>query len=69
MPSKTGIARSEECAPRRLRALLELRCEAFNTFNSRNLGQPDGHITDGTFGRIISSGQARNLQIDVRLSF
>ena len=48
---------------------LALRFEAFNTFNSRNLGNLDGGVTDGTFGQITSSGQARNLQIGARLSF
>lgn len=47
----------------------ELRFEAFNVFNNRNLGQPDGDVTDGTFGQITSSGQARNLQIGARLAF
>jgi Carboxypeptidase regulatory-like domain len=49
--------------------VFELRIEAFNVFNNRNLGQPDGNITDGTFGQITSSGQARNLQMGARLSF
>jgi hypothetical protein len=49
--------------------VFELRFEAFNVFNNRNLGQPDGNITDGTFGQITSSGQARNLQLGGRFSF
>jgi hypothetical protein len=48
---------------------LELRFEAFNVFNNRNLGTPDGSITDGTFGQITSSGQPRNLQLGARLAF
>ena len=48
---------------------LALRFEAFNTFNNRNLANLDGGVTDGTFGQITSSGQARNLQIGARLSF
>jgi hypothetical protein len=51
------------------RASFELRFEAFNTFNNRSLGPPDGSITDGTFGQIVSSGQPRNLQIGARLAF
>ena len=46
-----------------------LRIEAFNAFNDRNLGVPDGGVTDGTFGLITSSGQPRNLQIGARLAF
>jgi hypothetical protein len=48
---------------------LQLRFEAFNAFNNRSLGPPDGSVTSGTFGQIISSGQARNLQLGARLSF
>jgi hypothetical protein len=51
------------------RASFELRFEAFNAFNNRNLGTPDGSITDGTFGQITSNGQPRNLQIGARLAF
>ncbi|HVW76190.1 MAG TPA: TonB-dependent receptor [Alloacidobacterium sp.] len=51
------------------RVSFELRFEAFNAFNNRNLGAPDGSITDGTFGQITSSGQPRNLQIGARLAF
>jgi hypothetical protein len=51
------------------RANLELRFEAFNVFNNRSLGPPDGSITSGTFGQIVSSGQPRNLQIGARLAF
>ena len=47
----------------------QLRFEAFNIFNNRSLGPPDGGVTDGTFGQITSSGQARNLQMGARLSF
>jgi hypothetical protein len=51
---------------------LALRFEAFNVFNNRSLGNQgnlDEKVTDGTFGQITSSGQARNLQIGARLAF
>lgn len=51
------------------RASFQLRFEAFNTFNNRNLGAVDGGVTDGTFGQVTSSGQPRNLQIGARLAF
>lgn len=51
------------------KAVFELRFEAFNAFNNRNLGTPDGSITSGTFGKITSSNQPRNLQIGGRFSF
>lgn len=48
---------------------LELRLEAFNAFNNRALNPPDGGVTDGTFGQITSSGQARNVQVGARFAF
>jgi hypothetical protein len=48
---------------------LQLRFEAFNAFNNRSLGAPDGSVTSGTFGQVTSSGQARNLQLGARLAF
>jgi Carboxypeptidase regulatory-like domain/TonB dependent receptor len=48
---------------------LELRLETVNAFNNRSLGTPDGGVTDGTFGQIISSGTARNAQVGARLVF
>ncbi len=51
---------------------LALRFEAFNVFNNRSLGNQgnlDEKVTDGTFGAITSSGQARNLQIGARFAF
>lgn len=47
----------------------ELRLEAVNALNNRNLSPPDGSVTGGTFGQITASGQARNVQIDARLAF
>jgi len=49
--------------------ILELRLEAFNAFNNRNLGPPNGNVTNGLFGQITSSGQARTLQIGAVLTF
>jgi Carboxypeptidase regulatory-like domain len=48
---------------------LELRLEAVNALNNRNLSPPNGSVTGGTFGQITASGQARNLQIGARLVF
>jgi hypothetical protein len=48
---------------------LELRLEAINALNNRNLSPPNGSVTGGTFGQITASGQARNLQIGARLVF
>jgi hypothetical protein len=48
---------------------LELRVEAYNVLNNRNLNVPNGSITSGTFGQITGNGQARALQIGARLGF
>jgi Carboxypeptidase regulatory-like domain/TonB dependent receptor len=48
---------------------LELRLDTLNTFNNRQLSPPNGGVTGGTFGQITASGQARNAQIDARLTF
>jgi hypothetical protein len=47
----------------------ELRLEAVNALNNRNLSPPNGSVTGGTFGQITASGQARNVQIGARLAF
>ena len=45
------------------------RGDLFNAFNNAELGTPDGGVTSATFGQILSSGQARNIQFGIRLSF
>ncbi|HEY4045898.1 MAG TPA: hypothetical protein VGM27_03435, partial [Acidobacteriaceae bacterium] len=64
-----GLTRRQQFGER---VNLALRFEAFNVFNNRSLGNQgnlDGKVTDGTFGQIVSSGQARNLQIGARFEF
>ena len=51
---------------------LRLRAEAFNAFNTTNLGQPNGNVTSGDAGRIsnLADGtQMRRLQFGLRLGF
>lgn len=48
---------------------LELRFDALNVFNNRQLNPPDGGVTSGTFGQITGSGQARSGQVKARLTF
>jgi hypothetical protein len=48
---------------------LELRLDAVNALNNRNLSPPNGGVGGGTFGQITGSGQARNIQIGARLAF
>jgi len=48
---------------------LQLRLDAVNALNNRNLSPPNGGVTGGTFGQITASGQARNVQLGARLVF
>ena len=50
-------------------ARLQLRIEAFNLFNRVNLGLPDSFLGSPTFGQILSAGDARRMQLGVRLLF
>jgi hypothetical protein len=51
------------------RAKVQLRGEAFNFFNRANFANPDGVIKDPTFGRVLSAGAPRILQIALKLSW
>lgn len=51
------------------RMRLQLRVEAFNAFNFVNLGNPQGNITVATAGQILSAGDARVMQLGVRMTF
>lgn len=48
---------------------LELRLEAFNLANRTNFDLPERTFGQATFGRSLSAGQARQLQLGLRLSF
>lgn len=43
--------------------------EAFNVLNQVNLGKPVGNLSSPFFGRSISAGPARRLQMQVRIQF
>ena len=48
---------------------VQLRIEAFNAFNFVNLGNPQGNITSATVGQILSAGDARVMQLGLRMTF
>jgi hypothetical protein len=48
---------------------IELRVEAQNALNTPQFGEPIGTMTDGNFGRIVTGGGERRLQLGVRVGF
>jgi hypothetical protein len=48
---------------------VELRVEAQNVLNVPQFGEPIGTLTDANFGRIITGGGERKLQLGLRLGF
>jgi hypothetical protein len=50
-------------------ANLQLRFESFNTFNHTQFQNIDNGFTDGNFGQVTSSYDARTLQLGAKLNF
>jgi hypothetical protein len=48
---------------------LQFRAEFFNAFNNVNLGDPNTTFGSLSFGRISSSGDARQIQFGLRFDF
>ena len=51
------------------RSSLDLRFEAFNTFNNVNFGNPAATFGSSNFGQITSAGDARVVQTAIRYRF
>ena len=51
------------------RTHLQIRGEAFNTFNHVNYGNPNTNIASSLFGKITSAATARYLQLGVKFVF
>ncbi|MEW5980314.1 MAG: carboxypeptidase-like regulatory domain-containing protein [Acidobacteriota bacterium] len=47
----------------------QFRLESFNALNRANFGQPDSNFSSGNFGRILSAGDPRVVQIGLKLIF
>jgi hypothetical protein len=54
---------------KRGRSTIELRVEAQNALNRPQFGEPVGGLTDVNFGKIITGGGERKLQLGVRFGF
>jgi len=54
---------------KRGRSTIELRVEAQNALNTPQFGEPIGGLTDVNFGRIITGGGERKLQLGLRFAF
>ena len=48
---------------------LQVRGEAFNVFNQVNFGQPEARLINANFGRILTAGDPRIIQLAVRWGF
>ena len=48
---------------------IEFRVEAFNAFNRPNFGNPNATVTSPNFGRILSAGPGRIVQLALKYSF
>jgi hypothetical protein len=48
---------------------LELRADFFNAFNRTNFRNVQTNLSDGAYGRLTSSGVARNIQLALRFTF
>jgi hypothetical protein len=53
----------------RERYRFQIRGEAFNAFNTVNLGSPISDVANQSFGRILTVGEARRIQLNARLTF
>jgi hypothetical protein len=51
------------------RSTIEFRVEAQNVFNTPAFGEPVSSLTDANFGRIITGGGQRRLQLGLRYQF
>lgn len=48
---------------------VQFRAEFFNLFNRPNLYLPDLYLGSPTFGRILSEGELRHIQLGLKLLF
>ena len=53
----------------RERTRIQLRVDMFNAFNRANFKNPDTNVSNTTFGKISSTGPARNIQFGLKLLF
>ncbi len=51
------------------RTTLQFRAEAFNALNRANFDQPNAVLGSGSFGRVLSAGSPRHMQLGLKLLF
>jgi hypothetical protein len=51
------------------RYTLQFRSEFFNAFDRANFGLPDNFVGNPAFGRILSAGDPRRIQLGLKLLF
>ena len=48
---------------------MQFRAEAFNVFNQVNFGPPEARLINANFGRILTAGEPRIVQLALRWSY
>ena len=64
-----ALARDVPLGLRRMDSSVNLRIEAYNVFNHPLFADPDSELTSATFGQILSTGNARIVQLAARIHF
>lgn len=67
--ARTDISLTKKLSVSEWLGHLQFRAEAFNLFNQVNFGQPERRLVNRNFGRILSAGDPRILQLALRWSF
>ena len=61
-----GLSRTQRIGER---FSLQFRAEFFSAFNMPQFAEPNGSITNVNFGKIVSAGGNRNIQLGLRMSY
>lgn len=67
--SSTNVSMTKAFQLPRSVGRLQIRAEAFNVFNQVNFGKPEARLINPNFGRILTAGDPRIVQLAVRWGF